>query len=85
MAVGASLANCQMYLKIDEQMYLADNAQSALDFCFKSFHALHAKYPVEAEQVWLVIQKGLYQLHTEWDKNLSGVYDLLTDIENHSL
>lgn len=40
----------------------------------------NAKYPVECEAIWHFIQKGLFKLETQFDKNLTAVNAFLSDV-----
>jgi len=55
------------YICIDNVLYKIESALKAIDICYKSFFALHACYPKESEQIWLLIQKCLYKMTTEHD------------------
>lgn len=70
-----------VYVKIDKNIYLMPSCLKALDVCFKSFHALQAEYPREAEQVWSFIQRGIYNITTKWDKSFTGVNALMADLK----
>ncbi|KAJ8671773.1 hypothetical protein QAD02_003032 [Eretmocerus hayati] len=65
------------YVQIENIMYIVPSVQKALDLCFKSYHALHAEYPVQSIGPWLLLQKGVYRLHTVWDHDDSRVIELL--------
>lgn len=63
-------------------MYQLESALKAVDLCFKAFHGLHANYPPEAEQVWFLLQKVVYQFTTPWDKHYTGVNAVASDLKN---
>lgn len=65
-------------MAFDDILYETSTVPKTIDLCFKITHALQAKYPYEADQVWLFIQKGLYGLTTEWDSNYIGVETILS-------
>ncbi|CAH1110926.1 unnamed protein product [Psylliodes chrysocephalus] len=80
--VGPSNTEIQsVYVRIDQHMFPMPSCLKALDICFKSFHALHAEYARESEQIWTFIQQGIYKLHTKWDKSFTGVNSLLADLK----
>lgn len=63
-----AVVGCQKsYFCVDKVVYHCHNTLSALDSCFKSFFALHAQYPRESEQIWLMIQRCLYRIKTPYD------------------
>ncbi|KAE8749574.1 hypothetical protein FOCC_FOCC003562 [Frankliniella occidentalis] len=66
-AVGKSLTKVTDYhLSIDSYIYKVNNCLEAIDACFKSFFALHAKYPTESEQLWLLIQRCVYGIECSY-------------------
>lgn len=71
----------QSYVVIDTLRYTADTPLKAVDTCFKIYHALHAEYPIQSEVVWLLLQKGVYDIDTEWDKNTAKLKNLVSDIK----
>lgn len=80
--IGPSLTELEtIYVRIDDNLYRIESCLKALDVCFKSFHALHAEYAAEAEQIWYFIQKAFYNLTTKWDKSFIGVNSLLSDLK----
>lgn len=77
--VGSTLdeiTNC--YVLVDDHMYEVPTPLKAVDLCFKIIHSQHLLYSREAEQVWMLIQIGLYGINTEWDKNFTAVNTLLS-------
>lgn len=80
--VGENLRNIQQhYVAVDKYVYRVTNFLAALDACFKSFFALHAPYPKECEQIWLLLQRALYGLETCYDnKCLTNVNVLLKQL-----
>ncbi|XP_024878368.1 uncharacterized protein LOC112458796, partial [Temnothorax curvispinosus] len=55
------------YVCIDKTLYKIESALKAVDVCYKCFFVLHACYPKESQQIWLLIQKCLYNMTTEHD------------------
>lgn len=79
--VGSSLdeiTNC--YVLVDDHMYEVPTPLKAVDLCFKTIHSQHLLYSAEAEQVWMLIQIGIYNIHTQWDKNYTSVNTLLSSL-----
>ncbi|XP_011706192.1 PREDICTED: uncharacterized protein LOC105461394 isoform X2 [Wasmannia auropunctata] len=58
------------YVCVDNTLYKIESALKAIDICYKCFFVLHACYPKESEQVWLLIQKCLYKMSTEYDTDV---------------
>lgn len=53
-----------------------ESTLKAIDVTFKAFHALYANYPVESERIWLFLQKAIYNIETQWDKQ-EGIVTVL--------
>ncbi|KAJ1524660.1 hypothetical protein ONE63_011143 [Megalurothrips usitatus] len=67
--VGPKLSKVEaIYVSVAHLLYEVSCAITALDVCFKSFHAVHMEHPPECGHIWLLIQRALYNLTTEWDK-----------------
>lgn len=64
-------------------MYEVSTPLKAVDVCFKIIHAVHALYSIEAEQIWLILQKAVYNIDTCWDKNYVAVNNIVSQL-NHS-
>lgn len=81
-AIGLTLAECKdFYVVIDKTYYCFDNCKIAVDVCFKAIHALHAHYPPQSETIWFLLQLGLYELKTPWDKIIPQVSKQLKNLE----
>lgn len=78
--VGDLEEGIQSYVSVDATLYKLESALKALDVCFKAIHALNAKYPPEAEQVWLLIQRGIFEIVTKWDKQIPSVTAILSSL-----
>ena len=73
-AVGTTLPECKdFYVVIDKNYYYFNDCKTAVDVCFKAFHALNAHYPPQSESIWYFLQLGLYELKTPWDKVIPQV------------
>lgn len=56
------------YVIVDAQTkYLVHSPARALDLCFKIIHAAHLEYSSESYRLWMLIQKELYDLTTDFD------------------
>ena len=61
----------QIYVDIaGGKLYRLTSLVKALDVAFQSYMALYLKYPLESERVWLFIQRVLYGIELESDKNI---------------
>ncbi|KAE8738601.1 hypothetical protein FOCC_FOCC015915 [Frankliniella occidentalis] len=68
-AVGSSYSKIDYYVSVCKCLYKVNNCFEALDSCFKAFFALHAEYPFESEQIWLLIQRCVFKIKTSYDNN----------------
>lgn len=53
--------NC--YVSIDKILYNIASPLKAVDVCFKSIHALNASYAPESTRIWMMLQKGVYNIN----------------------
>jgi len=60
-----------VYVVIDLFVYRLSSILEGLDVCFKSFFALNSEYPIEAQDIWLLIQKVLYEISSPDPNTLS--------------
>lgn len=70
-----------IYLCINDIQYEMNKVSEALECCFKSFHVLNAKYTAQSEQIYLLLQVGVFKFRTKWDSYFGGVEELLNDIQ----
>lgn len=69
--VGTTRWNIQAsYIIIDDVIYHLNSVVKCMDVCFKSFHALSAGYPKEANHLWHVFHLFLFEI--PHDPNLEG-------------
>ncbi|CAI6374956.1 unnamed protein product [Macrosiphum euphorbiae] len=79
--VGHSLKEISSYLVVvDNTFYRLNSIIASVDCCFKIFLTLNAEYPVESSGIWYLIQRGLYNLKTPWDKNYTAVNAFMSDV-----
>lgn len=70
--VGSEITKItESYVCFDNLIYKVNSTFQAIDLCFKVFHVINAEYSLESEHLWLLIQKGLYNFSTRWDKTIS--------------
>ncbi|KAB7502265.1 hypothetical protein Anas_12542 [Armadillidium nasatum] len=83
---GKDLLNIDhCYVVLNDILYGFDSPLKAIENCFKVFHVAHARYPFECESVWLFIQKYFFEIETEWDKTVSDVCELISDIISYNI
>lgn len=65
------------YVVIDTVRVKTKSVLEAIDICFKAFFVIKAKYPVQSEHLWLLIQRGIYKIVTSYDKTFPNIVDVL--------
>ena len=50
----------------------------AVDVCFKMFLVFNLQYPVQVEDVWLLLQVSIYRIATPYDKLTPALKELLS-------
>lgn len=68
------------YVVIDQYIYPASSVMQGFDILFKMFHVLCIEYPLESEHIWILIQKGIFDITTKWDKKVSYILTILNDL-----
>lgn len=74
--------NCKASVITTTTKYMFNNPIEAIDACLKIFQALNAEYPRESEHIWEFLQKSVYNIQTDFDKNYNSVLILLNDLKN---
>jgi len=59
------------YVRVNQKFWHFECPLKALEVCFKSYFVFHCIYPKECYDSWLIIQKHLFKLNTEYDKQTS--------------
>jgi hypothetical protein len=78
--VGDVEAPSGVYVVVDTTTWKVTSVLNGVDICFKTFHALHATYPLETN-TWLLLQKLVYGISTKWDAKSTAVNALLSDLQ----
>ncbi|KAK3908147.1 putative 22.8 kDa protein in gp15-gp3 intergenic region [Frankliniella fusca] len=74
--VGPNLSNIkEYYVDVSGILYRLNSVMKAVDVCFKATTALHADYPPESITPWMLIQRLLYEISTDWDSEVP--YDII--------
>lgn len=71
-----------VYVVINEFFYRVPTVLKGLDVCFKSFIVFNLAYPVEADHMWLLLQRSIYKIETLYDKKPPIVMDILNKLEH---
>lgn len=70
----------KFFVRIDGTTYIQHNILAAIDLCFKSFHVFNLAYPRQSHNAWIFIQKFFYTITTAYDKTISSVSSLITEL-----
>lgn len=77
--VGEDIDNVKYsYVIINDIIYEIETPIKATDIAFKAMHALDSEYPTECAREWLFLQRGVYEITTSHDKNISDAKVLAT-------
>lgn len=69
------------YVYIDGVQFKVGSVLQAIDITFKAVHALHAEFQEQSQSIWLLFQKVMYNITTEWDPKLTVVEELLAKFQ----
>lgn len=76
--IGPTLSNISGALVVvNDQEYKCLSVLDALDFCFKIYQILDAKYPFQCSHLWYLIQWRVYKYFTRRDPIIPHINDLL--------
>lgn len=77
--VGSTLSNIsQALVVINNCTYPCISVLEALDFCFKAYIVLDAKYPFQSQHIWYLIQWQVYGYYAPTDPKIPFINDLMT-------
>lgn len=70
MIVGPSFDEIkQCFVVIGTFRYEVETPLKAVDLVFKSCNALNIRYPLEVGQLFMFLQRAIYEFETLWDKH----------------
>lgn len=69
------------YVSVNDILYQVPTVLKAVDATFKIIHSLNATYGIESEQVWTLLQRGVYELTTDCDKRFVAVEGILNELK----
>lgn len=72
----------QIIVHTVEQKYFFEDPIEALNCCFKCFLALNTEYPRESNHLWEFLQKKLFEVNTQFDKNYTTISSFICSINN---
>ncbi|XP_071580336.1 uncharacterized protein [Temnothorax nylanderi] len=69
-----------VYVCIDNELYKVKKVLQGLDICFKTFHVFNLEYPLASEHLWILIQKGIYNINLPYDAHISSIEHVLKQL-----
>lgn len=80
--VGSEITAIEnVYIRLDTILYSMPTVLKALDVLFKIFITFNACYSKECENLWYLIQWGIYEIHTTCDENIPFLYSALNKMK----
>lgn len=73
----------EVYVCLDDTLYVIDSVLKAIDVCFKSFFVFQLEYPFDSQHIWLLMQKGMYNISTKYDPILSFTEDIISKVKTN--
>lgn len=75
----------QCFVIIDTFRYEVETPLKAVDLILKSCNALNIRYPLEVGQLFMFLQRAVYEFETVWDKhkNLQLTSSVLATIQEY--
>lgn len=87
LALGPSMNEISNYLVyIDQEkgenvFCKFKNLIKAVDMLFRIFMVLNLKYPKQCEQIWLLLQRYVYNIQTPYDMHSTTVLQTISDLK----
>jgi len=72
-----------VYVCIDNELYKVEGLLQGLDICFKAFHVFNLKYPLTSEHLWILIQKGIYNIN--FDAHIISIEHVLKQLTERNI
>lgn len=82
LSIGRKYDAVEFYVLLDSFKYHCGSFLEALDLNFKIFHVFGLHYPIYCQNLWLFIQKYLYNISTDYDEKIPIVSTIISDL-NH--
>lgn len=78
LVIGPNLSNIlNVLVIINNEEYKCDSVIDAIDFCFKAYQVLDAKYSYESQHIWYLIQWLVYKYHVKQDPQFPYLNEFL--------
>ncbi|KAJ8674205.1 hypothetical protein QAD02_014671 [Eretmocerus hayati] len=75
--VGELEAISDIYVNVDNVLYQVSSVLEAIDICFKVFFVFHLQFPYDSQHLWLMIQRGVYGITTDYDSEFPFMSHIL--------
>lgn len=62
---------------LDDRPIRVESPLRAIEVSFKAYHALHCKYPIQSERLWIVIEKALYRIQNTPTSSLETTSEVM--------
>lgn len=69
-----------VYVCVDNELYKVETLLQGLDICFKTFHVFNLEYPLASEHIWILIQKGIYNINLSSDARITSIEHALKQL-----
>ena len=81
LVIGESILSIeQVFVLVEDMVYEVQTLTKAVDVCFKTLFLFNLEYASAVEDVWVLLQLALYDIHTVYDKPSSLVKELVSYI-----
>lgn len=67
-------------MSLEDNLWHMDSPLRAFDLLFKLYMVFNLQYPIDSQQIWLVIQKALYNIDTKHDAPIPSVISLVNTL-----
>lgn len=70
------------YVRVEGSLYHVENPLKAVDIAFKAMHALDSKYHAEANREWLFLERAVYKINLNQEKQVPHLRSVIDDYNN---
>lgn len=68
------------YVEICGKRLIFENPMKAIEVCFHCYMGMNIKYPKYSYHVWILVQKLIFNVNTQWDNELPSITTLINDL-----
>ncbi|XP_071836549.1 uncharacterized protein [Apostichopus japonicus] len=77
--IGTSVLDVQqVFVFLNNIVYSVPSVVKGIDVCFKTFQVFNIEYPLECKSPWTFLQRGIYNIETQYDSVTPRVRELLS-------